>query len=392
MKTFGIFLFIVFVLFEFGVLQAARSKEVIKRKKKTEVIFENDDSLIFSEGQEVFLEEIDISIKFNSLISDSRCPRDPTNTIKCITAGSASAEVEIKDGWVAKNSPIPIPFSNEPDERSEKEKLNNIGLSKVVLTIPGGTKTDNEENQSSTSLQNIFTTEKGHKIELLDILPYPSIDVNDDSSSILRNGGEVSNGNYDSAYSGPSDTSANTNEEDKENVLGKTTIIIKVIYNKDYSNFLNSRAKWQLRGIESRGYTVNYSKTCFCLPEWTAEMLISVNDKGQVTSATYKNEPMLGQVVKDSIKNSIPTIDEVFELIEEAYAASAAQISVKFDYLYGYPLNVYIDRSFMIADEENGLTFNGLKPFPLESENGLLSGSTSWSKRAIKKELDGFGM
>ena len=53
------------------------------------------------------------------------------------------------------------------------------------------------------------------------------------------------------------------------------------------------------------------------------------------------------------------TIDDLFDLVEDAYEQEAHSVQVDFDMTRGHPTMVYIDYSEMIADEELGFTLIG---------------------------------
>ena len=105
-------------------------------------------------------------------------------------------------------------------------------------------------------------------------------------------------------------------------------------------------AKWAAQGAAE--YRFNFSRSCFCLPDYTREATLAVAS-GQIGSATYVDD---GAVVADEVVRSYKTIEGLFAAIDEAIATGAAQIDVEFDAELGFPAKVFIDQDFRIADEE----------------------------------------
>lgn len=107
-----------------------------------------------------------------------------------------------------------------------------------------------------------------------------------------------------------------------------------------------NRTKWAAQGAAD--YTFNFSRSCFCLPDYTREATLAVAS-GQINSATYVDD---GAVVAAQVVREYKTIEGLFAAIEGAIATGAAQIDVEFDAALGFPSKVFIDEDFRIADEE----------------------------------------
>ena len=113
------------------------------------------------------------------------------------------------------------------------------------------------------------------------------------------------------------------------------------------------RALWESQGITSYRFTV--SRNCFCLIR--GPVVIEVRD-GKVVSIIDQEtgQPEVDGFALSEIYAEAATIDLLFELIERAEAEGAALVRVSFDDTYGYPTEIYIDESEMMADEEIGYT------------------------------------
>ncbi|MEZ5449271.1 MAG: DUF6174 domain-containing protein [Thiolinea sp.] len=123
-------------------------------------------------------------------------------------------------------------------------------------------------------------------------------------------------------------------------------------------DFLDNQAKWKTaNGGAAQNVDYTTQSSCFCPPDYTRPMNISEQD-GRIVSATYADE--MGGTVPDYIRDSLFTIDERFEQLQEAYQSGAEQVDVSYDPTYGYPTSVFIDRSSLIADEEISYSIHDL--------------------------------
>ena len=106
-----------------------------------------------------------------------------------------------------------------------------------------------------------------------------------------------------------------------------------------------ARTAWAARKLDD--YDFRVARTCFCPPESTRARDVKVRDGKPVSGAKkirwYATVPRIFEVIQDAI-------DDDAEVIETSYGPG------------GFPRDVYIDYSFMIADEELGLTARRLRP------------------------------
>ena len=79
---------------------------------------------------------------------------------------------------------------------------------------------------------------------------------------------------------------------------------------------------------------------------------VTVTVRGGTVASVVRVED--GLPVGDQFKDSFVTVDGLYNRIEEAITDDAASISAEFDPDTGLPASVFIDRNFMIADEEIG--------------------------------------
>lgn len=116
-----------------------------------------------------------------------------------------------------------------------------------------------------------------------------------------------------------------------------------------------ARAAWAAAG--SADYDMTMSVSCFCLlfPEDpdASSVDIEVRD-GQIVSGTTDNGVVLSEV-----PSLFLTVEALFDEIQDAIDARAARIDAIY-HASGYPLSVFIDRVFLIADEEIGYSIHEL--------------------------------
>lgn len=110
-----------------------------------------------------------------------------------------------------------------------------------------------------------------------------------------------------------------------------------------YQQYLNQRARWKGEGIGSYQYELRQN---FGIVFWA----------GRITVA---NGAVAGFQVLELIPpflevNDVPSIDDLFDRIENAIERQAVQIDVQWNEELAYPESGYIDFDRRIADEEQG--------------------------------------
>ena len=103
--------------------------------------------------------------------------------------------------------------------------------------------------------------------------------------------------------------------------------------------------RWEERRPATYQYTV--FRGCECLSEMIGPVIVFV-DGGTVTRRYAAN----GAVVSSTYAELFPTIDGLFEVIEDARRQDAAKIEVDYDATYGFPTRVSIDYHREMADDE----------------------------------------
>ena len=114
------------------------------------------------------------------------------------------------------------------------------------------------------------------------------------------------------------------------------------------AQFEQNRQIWNEQALSSYQYVFNWS--CFCLPEYTAPVNIKV-ERGEWTEISQVRD---GVPVSEKDWKRYKTIEELFDIIDEAFLQDAKEIRVEYDPDLGYPSLVFIDYDERIADEERG--------------------------------------
>lgn len=106
-----------------------------------------------------------------------------------------------------------------------------------------------------------------------------------------------------------------------------------------------ARSSWKARGL--RSYTFTVRKNCFCPPEYTKSVTITVQNGAATNSPEHLK--------------SYDTVEKLLDTIGTGLSSKADQVDMDFA-SDGWPRSFYIDQSRMIADEEFGVTVSDLTP------------------------------
>jgi hypothetical protein len=116
-----------------------------------------------------------------------------------------------------------------------------------------------------------------------------------------------------------------------------------------------NRQRWAAQGAAD--YQFTYTRGCFCPPQYRGPFDVTVRG-GAVTDVVYRGE---GEPA-DRALSEFQTVEDLFDLIAEAYDRKAARVDVTYDAATGQPSDVYIDYDEQMADEEIGFTVEPVRP------------------------------
>jgi hypothetical protein len=120
----------------------------------------------------------------------------------------------------------------------------------------------------------------------------------------------------------------------------------------DREGLAQARARWQALGSDS--YSFELDRGCFCV--LAGRMTITVQN-GAVAAAEYQDSR---NSVEAALLTYLPTVPDLFDLIQDAFDRDAASLVVSYDPSYGYPTRIEIDYSATTADDQISFTASDL--------------------------------
>ena len=122
------------------------------------------------------------------------------------------------------------------------------------------------------------------------------------------------------------------------------------------ASILKNQARWERSGINNYAYETAWQ--CFCPPEYTALVNVDVA-QGQIAALEFVDSAM-GPVIPG--QERYLTVDGLFDFIQDALDRDAFQIRAEYDSELGYPREVFVDYSELMADEELGFIVTAFRP------------------------------
>ena len=110
----------------------------------------------------------------------------------------------------------------------------------------------------------------------------------------------------------------------------------------DPSEVAQQRRQWERLGFDA----YEYDLTIFCFCPHVDPVRVQVR-ADTVFSVTLVET---GAPVEDPFRAR--TIDELFDVIEDAVAQEANQLDIEYDEAFGYPSRIYVDYRINVIDEE----------------------------------------
>ena len=105
------------------------------------------------------------------------------------------------------------------------------------------------------------------------------------------------------------------------------------------------RLRWEAAGIDR--YTLDQEVVCFCPSEANVARLTVV--AGDVVDLVDADT---GEPVPSELAGLYYTVDQLFDLVDDANARGAATLEVDYDSALRFPASVVIDYDRSVADEE----------------------------------------
>ena len=127
----------------------------------------------------------------------------------------------------------------------------------------------------------------------------------------------------------------------------------------DHDNLIAARARWD--AMSGPTYSSQVDRACECVLGGRA-MTVTVS-RGSVTAASYEDS---GSAVDQALLAFVPTVPDLFDLIQDALDRKAAYLAVTYDPTYGYPTHIQIDYSVNAVDDEVRMNVRDLNFFAAE--------------------------
>ncbi|MBW3571707.1 MAG: hypothetical protein KY467_11415 [Gemmatimonadetes bacterium] len=103
-----------------------------------------------------------------------------------------------------------------------------------------------------------------------------------------------------------------------------------------------ARTRWQGKNVASYSYVLELQ--CFCAPASQLRPVLVTVQNGAVASLQYWDpDPAKRTPAPDSIFGAYDTVEELFDLIEDAIDRDADVLQVGYDAEYGFPYVVNVD-------------------------------------------------
>lgn len=124
----------------------------------------------------------------------------------------------------------------------------------------------------------------------------------------------------------------------------------------DPLEYEGARILWSNRPFEDYRFTLQMQ--CFCVPGLAPPVVIDVVN-GFAASVTYADT---GVAAGPGLFENYDTIEKLFDIIQDVYDREFIYVRQQYDPDLGYPVDVFIDYSMSIADDELGFTVTNVGP------------------------------
>lgn len=127
----------------------------------------------------------------------------------------------------------------------------------------------------------------------------------------------------------------------------------------DHDNLVAARTRWDAMSGPTYSYRVD--RDCECV---LGGRLLTVSvHRGAVISAAYEDS---GSQVDQALWAYVPTVPDLFDMIQDALDRKAAYLAVTYDPTYGYPTHIQIDYSVNAVDDEVLMNLRDLTFYAVE--------------------------
>lgn len=121
---------------------------------------------------------------------------------------------------------------------------------------------------------------------------------------------------------------------------GPTTIVLS----EEQAHLNQNLSRWENADISR--YEYEYRRSCYC-PDRLKTVVTVQGD--EVAEAFYKDD---GTYLSNEELEQLYTIDELFDVVQDAINDRVFSLEVEYDSSLGYPTRIAIDRDEQMVDEE----------------------------------------
>ena len=116
------------------------------------------------------------------------------------------------------------------------------------------------------------------------------------------------------------------------------------------------RRRWEAQRPD--GYRFTYTRSCFCPPQLRGPFVVTVRGE-EAADVRYEGE---GEPDKAASERAALTVDDLFDVLADAYERRAESVQATYDAKTGQPTSIQIDYHEQMADEEVGFTIEPVEP------------------------------
>lgn len=109
-----------------------------------------------------------------------------------------------------------------------------------------------------------------------------------------------------------------------------------------------NQTRWSRVGPDAYSYVIR--RLCFCIGPATVPGRVTVLEDGTVERVYVES----GEDVPEDLRDLFPTVEGLFDVLQDAFERDAHRIDVTYDPSSGVPLDIFIDYQENVADEELG--------------------------------------
>jgi hypothetical protein len=124
----------------------------------------------------------------------------------------------------------------------------------------------------------------------------------------------------------------------------------------DQLELTRNRQRWTSAAIHS--YEFDYQRICFCAPESTQPVRITVRQDAIVAVVRRSDGLPVGSPA------GWARVEDLFDDIQSRLNQKVARLTVDYDPTYGYPRSIIVDLEAMAVDDEYSDTASNLRPLP----------------------------